>query len=689
MEDSERHLLTVPGIMGEDERVDFAFLVAYLVLIALTYWRTRSIAWLAVGMAASVSIAGVLVNLAENFGHLWSRVELQWVLLAALAVLGLLAYLRGNIGDSGLRRQFFAIWLPFILLIVFFWIVTTFWTAGAAFEHPVSYLMGHAVAEDNAKWLDFTSQMAAGSPIDQAVPMGGPLALVTVFVATVMGVVSQLLLGGYNQVAVAANSVVFGQFFLVALAPLALAPMVEARVPSRGGATTRIPAPLIWLGALVLTCANLIATGYGHYTFQYTVLIAALWAATFMSGWARGHGRLLTSLAIAAAMTVWFPLSALAVIVLSGVFVWLVQRIGRTGWTRKNILDLGLWLVVAFALWEPIRSSLSFVVDSAPTASGVLGGVRGVAAAVTSAVTAGLGDSTLFAASGGTDTTGPILGILAVVAALGAGYVLSRETTSRSSIIYVRFAPVILLVFMALSITTLDAWATGGGPHYGSVKFTFMAAVVIAATCLPFALLLLDHKSGSAMTPMRWMGLVGVIVLLMIDTILPRAIAATRPEQWSPANPFNNAQSYWWPADVNGGAQQSIATNPIGCVYMPNGAKVPSALLVSQASDAQRVYSCTRILSGLAGADTTGQPLVDWLRREWLTNTGAWSDVYDGLAAMPDSVLDKPMILLNDTSDVIGLDSMRSLLQRYPKFAGKTPEELAVINGAKAPAGNG
>ena len=679
MEDSERHLLTVPGFMGEDKRVDFAFLVAYLALITLTYWRTRSIAWLAVGLAASVSIAGVLVNLAENFGHLFSRIEFQWVLLVALAVLGALGSIRGSVGDSGLRRQFLTIWLPFILLMLFFWVVTTFWTAGAAFEHPVSYLMGHAVAEDNSKWLDFTSQMAAGLPIDQAVPMGGPLALVTVFVATVMGVVSQLLLGGYNQVAVAANTVVFGQFFLVALAPLALAPLVEAKVATQRREQVHIPAPLIWLGALVLTCANLIAIGYGHYTFQYTVLIVALWSATFMSGWARGHGRLLTSLAVAAAMTVWFPLSALAVIVMIGLLLWLIKRIRRSGWTRGNLLDLGIWLVVGIALWEPIRSSLSFVVDSAPTASGAIGSVRGIVAAVST----GLGDSTLFAATGGTDTTGPILAIIAVVAALGAGYLLSRQSTSHSSVIYIRFAPVILLVFVAFGITVLDAWATGSGPHYGSVKFMFMAAVVIAATCLPFALLLLDREAGSEMTPLRWMGIAAVVLLLMIDTILPRAVAATRPEQWSPAHPFNNAQSYWWPADVNGSGQQSIATNPIGCVYLPNGAKVPSALLVSQASDAQRVYSCTRLLAGLAGADTTGQPLVDWLRREWLTNTGAWSDVYDSLAAMPDSVLDKPLILLNDTSDVVGLDSMRSLLQRYGKFAAKTPAELAVINAPK------
>jgi hypothetical protein len=118
-------------------------------------------------------------------------------------------------------------------------------------------------------------------------------------------------------------------------------------------------------------------------------------------------------------------------------------------------------------------------------------------------------------------------------------------------------------------------------------------------------------------------------------------------------------------------------------VYLPNGAKVPSALLASQTSSAQQVYACTRLLAGLAGQDTQAQPLVDWLRREWLTNTPAWSDMYDVLAAMPASVLDKPIILLDDYSNVIGLDSMRSLLQRFPKFAGKTPAELAVINQAQ------
>ena len=317
-----------------------------------------------------------------------------------------------------------------------------------------------------------------------------------------------------------------------------------------------------------------------------------------------------------------------------------------------------------------------FIAASSPTASGtgsLTGGGNLVSAGISALVPAGLADSTLFAASGGTDQTGPILAIIAVIAAVGAGFYLSRQPGGSGNALYVRFMPVILLAVMALMITMLDAWATGGGPHYGSMKFTFMAAVVVSATCIPVALLLVDRNSLSVMTPLRWIAVVAVLFLLVVDTIVPRAIAAARPEQWSPPIPFNNPQSFWWPADVNGSGTQSIAGNPVGCVYLPQEAKVPSALLASQLSDAQRVYSCTRLLSGLAGVDTEAQPLVDWLRREWLTNTPAWSDSYDSLAAMPASVLDKPMILLDDGSNVIGLDTMRSLLMRFPRDAGKTP----------------
>ena len=174
------------------------------------------------------------------------------------------------------------------------------------------------------------------------------------------------------------------------------------------------------------------------------------------------------------------------------------------------------------------------------------------------------------------------------------------------------------------------------------------------------------------MTLGRWAAVAAVVYLLIVDSLLTRSIAAARPEQWSPPIPFDNPQSYWWPADVNGTADQPIADNPVACVYLPQGASAPSAILDSQLSDPQRVYSCSRILAGLSGEDAGAQPIVDWLRREWLGNQRAWQNVHGYLSAMPDSVLDKPVILLDDGSNVIGLETMRNLLQRYPATAGES-----------------
>ena len=643
--------------------MDLAFLLGYLVLAGLAFLWSRSVAWWVIAIVASVSIAGGIENLVNSFDVHWTRLGLQLLLLVALAVPAGLAWLRRGDSPWELRRQLLATLLPTGLLLLFVIVLTTRWTAGSAFDHPVGFLIGHSVAEDNAKWLDFTSQLASGHGIEQAVPMGGPLALVMVFVATAMGVFSWILLGGYNEVAVAANTVVLGQYFMVIIAPLALAPLVEARL-RRKGDTRVIPAPFIWLSALIIAAANLVAIGYGHLTFQFVVLVGVLWAATFLADLDQRRARLLTSLVMVLAVTVWFPLNALSALVLLGCIALVVVRVvkGR----GIDWIDVGLIVVTTICVWEPIWSSVSYVLSSGPTAAAAPGGAVGVVAGV---VFAGLADSTLFAAGGGTDQTGPLLAIVAVASLVGAVAYIGGRTLTPSRSTYLRFLPIAFLVGMALAITFLDAWATGGGPHYGAMKFTFMASIVVTATCLPVALLILAPQGHRGISPLQWAGLVIVFFLLSIDTVLPRGLAEARPQAWSPAIPFDNPSSYWYPAEVNGTGSQPIAANPVACVYLPQGAGAPSALTPTRISDPQRVYSCTRLLAGLAASDTGAQPIVDWLRREWFTNTEAWSDVYDSLAGMPADVLAKPVILLDEGSNVIGLDSMAALLQRYPRTA--------------------
>ena len=671
--------------------MDIAFFAAYLVLPVLAFIRARSLAWVAIASAGSIGVFGSVISFAIDRGHSLTRLELQWTLLVALVAVAAIAWIwpfKGA-GAVPVRRQVLAILVPIVFLLVLFFIITTFWTDTLAFFKPVSYLMGHATAEDNAKWLDFTAQFASGEPIKQGVPMGGPLELMLTFIGTLMGVISHFVLGGYNQVAVAANTVVYGEFIMVALVPLALAPLAEAKLrPAIGtGAVNEprdpvfIPWPFIWIAALVLATVSLVVTGYGHLTFQFTLIIAGLWSSTFLALSSVPRARLVTSLAAAAAMTVWLPLNVVAVVVVIAWLVVLVSRAFRFGWRSFDAIGFVLLVIVTVGVFQPIYSSFEYLFFGTQGATGVLGGVSGggvstkVAIPALGPVQTGLGDSTLFAAGGGTDQTGPIFAVLAIAVVLAAAVVISRQPAAIRSSAIRRFIPLGIFTFFALAIYTLDFWSTGSGPHYGSMKFTFLTATLALATCLPVGLMQLDPRALGAMTAPRWIAVGGILLLLMIDSVLPRAMALARPEQWSPPIPFNNTSgSYWWPAEVNGTADQPISANPVACVYLPQGAKVPSAILASALSDPQRVYSCTRLLAGLAGEDTDAQALVDWLRREWLSNTPAWSPVYEALAGMPESVLNKPVILLDDGSNVIGVESVRSLLARFPQSAGDAPQ---------------
>ena len=617
-------------------------------------------------LVASISLAGLATGFINDHLTAMTWPVLQVVLAVSVAVPAALANFRRSSVTAPRKPQLLGVLLPTGLLGLFLVVSTFWWTEVPAFSTPVSFLMGHSMAEDNAEWLDFAALMASGQPIDQGVPLGGPLQLFLVGIGTLMAVISQVAYGGVNEVMVAANTVIFGQFALVVLAPLALAPLAEARLPrGRGDARpTRIPAPMIWAGSLVLVSAVLMATAYGHLTWQFVALVLVLWVTTYLVDSPIPRARLLTSIAAIAAMTVWVPLNALAGILLVGWLVYLVVRGIR--YRQWDPVGLTLMVLVAIAIWEPMRSSLLFVTGSTLFASG--GGAAGGIAAAAPIINAL--DASLFAAGGGVEATGPLLMVLAAAGAIGAAVVW--DVRSRGWASYARLMPIGLLTFTLLGFHVLDQWTTGSAPHYGANKYLFLAVIVISSSTIPLVLLLLS-PSSKGMTAARWVGVGAVVVVLLADTLLIRSIAAARPEQWSPPIPFENPRSYWWPADVNGTAEQQVSANPIGCVYLPAGAKAPSGLLDSQLSDPQRVYSCTRLLAGLAGEDAGAQPMVDWLRREWFSNQRAWENVYGYLSDMPDSVLDRPVILLDDGSNVIGLESMRSLLNRYPADAWSRP----------------
>lgn len=643
--------------------MDAALLVAYLALPALALWRSRSTARTVIITVGVWALASALLSFAHEVGVRFTRLELQITLLGVLACVAVIAWYGGKVVVPG-RQQVLGVWLPVVVAVGALSIVAFTLVDGTAFTKPVGFLMGLPAGEDNADWLDYAAQLADGGSITQGVPLGPALGLWLTFMSTAMGVVSQVLFSGFNEVAVAANTVVMGEFLLAAVAPLALAPLAEARLRR-----SQLPAAPMAIGAVVLLCGSTVLIAYGHHTLQATILIAALWCATFVARPKSSWSLLLTSAAVVVCGVVWLPFTIVSFSVLGGLLLWMAWR-SRQGITRRWLLQASVVAVVLIGAFGPLRSAFAFATGFGGAAASGAGGAAGGVVASTGPLAMvplpfGLAESGLFAAGGGTEIAGPLLVILAIVGVLATAWYLRGSKRSA-----VRLLPIAVIAGAAVAMSLLDFWLVGKGPNYGSLKFGFMAAVVIAGVTVPTAIVSIDAQAGRRMSTARWAASGAVLLLLAFDSLLPRAVSTLRPALWTPPIPFNNTSgSYWYPAEVNGERSQPIAMNPVACVYLPQGWDYPTALVPSGLSDAQRVYECTRLLAGLSAADESGQALVDWMRREWLTNTPSWVEVHDFLAGMPPEVRVKPVILLDDGSNVKGLESVDALLQRFPKPA--------------------
>jgi hypothetical protein len=650
---------------------NLAFFAAFVALPILSFLLVRSLTWTIAAVTGATALGGALVTFGLDHGYRWNMLSLQLVVLVALlAVFAAAVFLRGRREGWPTvpwRRQLTSVLLPVALGFVVIAVSRLAAAPRSGLFTAVGFFVKRQTAEDNAKWLDFAAQVATGNPIEQAVPLGGPLQLVMVMMATLLAVISQLSFGGINQVFVAANTVIYLEFVLVMLVPFIFAPIAEARFRIASGNKTRgfIPAPLIWIGAFVMMTASLAVSGLGHMTLEFTFLVLGIWASVFIVGSKIPHAYVLTTLSVAIASLVWFPLTVITIPIFIGMAIYLVMKSSKArSIARLPLVPIGLLALTLVLMWTSLVSVLLYMADI-PTAADVPGsGGGGVRATVASLPIRGL---QLLTSQGGTEIIQPALGLLAVASAVLGALYISRQRGSRTkSGQFIAFIPLLLVMAFGLSVSIFGTWFAGSGTAYGGLKSTFTASILVLAITLPMAIMQLDHKRVG-MTLVRVAAIVGVIYMLTIDTILPRAITYMSPGQW-PVSTGDN-RGYWWPAEVRNTADQTILANPIGCAYYPQGADAPTGL-----PNGQTTYSCTRLLAGLSGEDSGAQQVVDWLRREWLTNTPAWTAVWPGFITMAPEVLDKQFILLDNDNKVVGFETIRTLLDRIrPEWAVGQP----------------
>lgn len=627
--------------------LDVLIVGLFVFLPIVTVAVTRSFTWTAVGLIFGFGVAGNAVQTSMTLGLNWNVRGLQVLAVAVLAVVLFVGALRGRTRES-LRRQAVVVLMPMVALGVFLIAMRLLAPSEPGPLTAVGYLVNHPYAEDNAKWLYLTAQLADGRDIAFNGYAGGPLLLLMSMMAALIAVLSSILLGGVNQVAVAANTVIGVQFLLIALVPAALAPLAERRI-SFAGRHTFIPAPLVWIGMLVLFLASATITSFGHLSLQFVLIVLVLWSLVFVTAWS-SIIRLLMTLAIATTASVWLPFNVLGVALLAITLTWLIRA--------RSWLGFVAWGITVVVAWDALISSALYVfgIDVTGGAADADGGDPGSGEAATSMPAQVSAASHLFSAPGGVEQVQPIVAALAVAALVFAVRLVSRHSRVNPWRDLKAFTPSVVLIGYLVLIQVGDAITTGGAPHYGGHKLGFALTIMMLASMLPIALAGLGPEAGR-MTAVRWAGVGGVVVLLTLDTILPRAISALSPMQWPSVNP--SAPQYWSASEVKPVASQPIDSLPVACMFAPPEAAMPTAL-----PRGQEAYACTRLLAGLTALEGRTGTMSPWLQTDWLSNQSHWEDFYDSLVESTQPIRGRSVILMDSDGRVVGLSPWGLLLDR-------------------------
>ena len=635
------------------------FGISLIALLAIAIIASRSMARFAVLTLFTVTVSGAVLqflsyhSLAVTFG-----LTRWWLLVTGLVLAALSFYYGRAAGNAAIwcKASNWILMGSSALIAVAFFISRLLAPGDLAPLSSVGFFVQKVAAEDNAKWLNATSQLANASVIDTWANVGGPMLLVMSFGGILIGAVSFLLYGSVNEVAVSAGSVIFTQVFFVVIAPFALAPIVEKTYRRITGGS-QLPRLYSLLSVAILSASNAVLLTYGHITLQFTLITLTLWIGAFLAPIRRFPARLFTTLAVIATAMVWFPLAGLSLVILVGALIYFARGIFRSsGASRKDstfgfVLTMVLGVLTVQFLNSALRYSLG--VDSVNAApAGGAGVAGGIATAVRSISVPTL---PLFSDPGGTEQITTLLLVLTLVSVMGLVWVrVGKNTFTRGQLI--PFIPIVLAGGYALAIAFADFWAVGDGPNYGSLKINFAVFLPILVSSLPFALMSF-HRGSARANGIGISAAAAIVIMLTLDTFFPRAVLQLKPANW----PSVTGSPYWYPAEVRDTGNQSLASNPIGCVFLPRGAVAPSALPQGQA-----MYTCTRLLAGVAGVETGAAPIVKWELDEWLQNRSMWNEVHPQFSALSPDIQERTLILLDDNRQVIGLESLGVLLKRFP-----------------------
>ena len=509
--------------------------------------------------------------------------------------------------------------LPSVFLGIL--VVITRITAHGQDSHSLSNI-NFVGSEDNAKWLNVLSQLLSGDHVVVG-NVGG------ICVSFLSGIVSlsrtffPLLTLSTNQVSLVIDCLIVAQLLLVLALP---AMLIMAYRPDLTFRDQMTALPLHTVVAMFLMSASTKFMTAGHLSAQLVLVFGTAAAIHFVSTEQElerdSSDNKFTGLVLVLGVTAsWLPLQLLSAVPSAVLGVSCVRDVLVRGLSIRQVHRLGVSVILMIGGLLVARNTFIYVTSDKSTITNLL------------------------SASGATPVHTTMVICLALVSVVLSA-VFASHSDGHTITHSVRLVMIISLVLTAF---VMADYLKTGTSNYGTQKMIYLTlTIVIGSLLIPGLLGVLSRISSDLRTTLLLAVASALTLGLAADGSLLPWLSLTKQSQWH--STASVAESPWARFTLPGKENSmSIATMPIACAIKKAGTTVPAVDWTT--------YACTRFLTSMAGLEASAGPLVEWqLRNDWVKSKAYLLD-------LPEVILNRELILIDESSKFVGLAPIKTILE--------------------------
>lgn len=561
--------------------MEFILALVSILSAAWIVYATRDATRVMLFLLGAVSLAAVILTAWQRVLGMVPPVAAQTVIV--LSMIGVASVFRRN-HDKAPRFVFGAM-LPLASVVVAVVFIVSRLLAANTNWLLFSGAGRLAYAEDNAKWLNFSANLAQSNVLNFKDGTTGGLAVLLVICGAFVWVISQLFLGGINVAGISIATVIGLHSFLIVISPLALTPIVTRFFPRDSGRATSLGrkkifsvyAGLAASSLLVVVALGAVST-FGHLSLEVVMIQLLFWLAATVMLWNSKRDLLLVTLIGASTGLIWLPLPPLSAAIGIAAVIVAIVRFLRVRDKRDMYTVVGTAVLTVVLIWLTTPEMQYLSATTQPSSS-----------------------TALVFAEGGTMAPRRYEGLLLVIAVLGAALYLWADRAKLAVRNVWQLYPFFLLFGFSGAVLLYDfVIARDGWPHYGARKLAYLVFVVCTAVLLPIALQgyqrIVRNRNFLAIAAL----VVSMVLVFQSRTMNQISYYTFKPGAWT-----NFDKRYvdgemlqkYWPELINpeNRVETSVDLYPIACVQVKDGIIQPGI------NDA---YFCTRFLLSLHGAES-------------------------------------------------------------------------------------